>query len=141
MRLVLALCVLCSLAYADDKALAKFKGQVVVAKEAPPTTAGELPKYLEDNWVKDGHYALLGGSPWHMNIVAVLAKDADKATLVFTGTDGKPMEEVEVTVKGRLIVTHVQATKAAGFEAHKIYGVAIKQGDAVLAKADVMLRE
>jgi hypothetical protein len=140
MRLVLALCVLCSIAYADDKALAKFKGQVVVAKEAPPSTAGELPKYLEDNWSKDGHYALLGGSPWHMNIVAVLAKDADKATLVFTDA-GKSMEEVEVTVKGRLVVTHVQATKAAGFEAHKIYGIAIKQGDAVLAKADVMLRE
>lgn len=140
MKVFVVLLALLAVAHADDKALAKFKGQVVVAKDAPPTTAGELPKYLEDNWSKDGHYERIGGAPWDMNIVAVLAKDADKATLVFTDA-GKPMQEVEVAVKGRLVITHVQATKAAGFEPHKVYGIAIKRGDAVLAKADVMLRE
>jgi hypothetical protein len=139
-RVLLVLLALVAVARADDKALAKYKGQLVVAKDAPPTTAGELPKYLEENWSKDGHYDLIGGSPWDMNIVAVLAKDADKATLVFTDA-GKPLQEVEVAVKSKLVVTHVKATKAAGFEPHKIYGIELRRGDAVLAKADVMLRE
>ncbi len=141
MRIVVALLLLCSLAHADDKALAKFRGHVIVAKDAPPPTAGELPKYLEDNWSKDDHYERLGGPPWDMNIVGVLSKDVgtQSVSLVFTDA-GKPLQEVEVSAKGRLVIAHVQATTAAGFEPHKVYGIAIKRGDAVLAKADVVLR-
>jgi hypothetical protein len=142
MRVLLVLLALVAVARADDKALVKFRGQIIVAKDAPPPTAGELPKYLEDNWSKDGHYERLGGAPWEINIVGVLSKDVGNVTVTLVFSDaGKPVNEVEVTAKGRLVIAHVQATKAAGFEPHKVYVLAIKRGDAVLAKSDLMLRD
>lgn len=141
MRVLLVLIALVAVARADDKALVKFRGHIIVAKDAPPPTAGELPKYLEDNWSKDRHYESLGGSPWDMNVVGVLSKDVGSGTVKLVFSDaGKPMHEVEVTAKGRLVMAHVQATTAAGFEPHKAYALAIKRGDAVLAEADVTLR-
>lgn len=141
MKVVVALLLLFGLAYADDKGLAKFYGQIVVTRDAPPSTAGEMPKFLGENVAKDGHYERLGGAPWDMNLIGVLSKDpgGGNATLVFLEGD-KSMQEVEVSVKGRLVIAHVQATKAAGFEPNKPYTLRIKRGDAVLAKAELTLR-
>ena len=142
MRVLLVLLALVAVAHADDKALVKFRGQIIVAKDAPAPTAGELAKYLEDNWSKDGHYERLGGSPWDMNIIGVLSKDVGNVTVKLVFADGsKSLQEVEVAAKGRLVIAHVQATTAAGFEPHKVYALAIKRGDAVLAKADLLLRD
>ncbi len=140
MKLALALLVaFVAVASADD--LKPYYGKIVITKQAPPKTGGELPAYLAENVSKDGTYELIGGSPWDMNLVAVLSKEATGTVTLEFVEGGKPMHTLEVTAKGRLVVAHAQATIAAGFAAHKTYTLRIKLGETVLAKAELFLRE
>lgn len=143
MRLVvavlLALAAVTRGAHADE--WKPYVGKIVITKQAPPKTAGELPEFLAANVSKDGTYELIGGTPWDMNLVAVLPKD-QTGTLTLEFLDGgKSMHELEVGARGKLVVAHAQATTAAGFAAHKSYELRIMAGKTVLAKAELFLRE
>jgi hypothetical protein len=126
---------------ADDQALRAYYGKIVITKTAAPKTAGELPEFLAANASKDGSYELIGGAPWDMNLVAVLAKETSGTVSLEFLDAGKPMHALDVTAKGRLVTVHAQATTAAGFAARKTYSLRIKSGDAVLAKAELTLRD
>lgn len=140
MRLaVVALLALVAVAHADE--WKPYAGKIVIVKEAPPKTAGELPAWLGANVSKDGTYELLGPAPWDMNLVAVLAKDATGTVTLEFSEGGKPMQTLDVTAKGKLVIAHAQATIAAGFAAHKTYAVKIMSGKTTLAQAQLFLRE
>jgi len=128
-----------AVASADD--LKPYYGKIVITKLAPPKTSGEIPAHLAANVSKDGTYELIGGSPWDMNLVAVLSKETTGTVTLEFVEGGKPMQTLEVTAKGRLVMAHAQATVAAGFAAHKTYTLRIKLGENVLAKAELFLRE
>jgi hypothetical protein len=141
--LAAVLVLLASVALADSDPLRAYYGKIVITKIAPPKTSGELPEHLAANVDKDGMYELIGGSPWDMNLVAVLSKDlgaSGAVKLVFMEGD-KPMHELDLTAKRRLVIAHAQATTAAGFAAHKTYELRITSGTTVLAKAELRLRD
>src|SRR5450432_4651442 len=87
MRLALVLVLVAATAYADDKALKPYAGQVVLSPDAPSSNFNELPAFLKANFDKSGHYELV---KWDVNFVGVLAKPADKVTLVVTDPSAKP---------------------------------------------------
>ena len=85
MRLVVALVavvLVLGLARADDAK--KYAGQIVISPDAVPTNRDQLAAFLAANAAVDGHYELIKGPPWDVNLVGFPAKDVDKVTLVFT---------------------------------------------------------
>jgi hypothetical protein len=128
-------------AHADD-AVAKYRGQIVISPDAPPTIAGELPAYLAANATKDHHYALTKGPPWDIHLVGVLARDTSRLTLVFIDkADGRTVDSFEVSAKRQLAIAHVRATTEAGYVAGKRYILKMKVTDVVLASAELELRD
>ena len=126
---------LCSIARADDKAIAKYAGKLVMSDRAPPTSFDELPAYLEANVAKDGRYELI---KWDVNFVGVVSKAADKVTLQ-VGDAKDPLVTMELVPKRLVVVGHFTPTKAAGFEEGKAYAVMLVAGKAVLAKGELVL--
>ena len=127
-------------ARADDKALKPYAGQVVLSPDAPPASFDELPAFLKANAAKGGHYELM---KWDVNFVGVLAKPADKVTLVVAdqAKPGDALVSIDLNVKRLVVIGNFKLTKAAGFEPRKSYVVTLAAGKAVVAKAELVLRE
>lgn len=144
MLVVLALVGLGAPAHAD-RALAPYVGTIVISPDAPPTAASELPAYLAANAVKGGAYDLTKGPPWPMHLVGVLSKDVTRPlTLVFTDKANAklaPLFAIEVPATRRIVIAHTEATVAAGFSTGKTYVVRLMRGKAVLARAELTLRD
>lgn len=144
----------------DD--LAKYAGQVVISRDPVPLSAGDLPKWLAENATNDHHYELI--KTWTINLAAVLTKDPGErqVTLVVVekvdpppkrtkpkdDTKDKPTEvkppepliSIELSAKRKIVAAHATATPAAGFAAGKLYAVQVMLDHAVLASADLTLR-
>lgn len=135
---------LCSTARAGDP-LKPYAGTIVIAIDAPPATAAELPAFLAANAVKSGGYDLIKGPPWPMHLVGVLAKDTSKQITLSFADKGDPrlapLVSIPLSSKGRVVIAHTEATTAAGFAAGKTYVVRLMLDKTVLAKAEVTLRE
>jgi hypothetical protein len=141
---------LCGVAHAErargGKRIVDYAGKVVISPDPPPSAASELPAYLAGNATKDDHYELIGGPPWSMHLVAVLAKEpgAKPVTLVIadpTDPSLPPLVSIELTSKRRIVIAHSEATIAAGFAPDKTYAVRVVIGKAVLARAELRLRD
>jgi hypothetical protein len=132
------------LARADDKALQPYAGQIVISPDPVPASTEQLAAFLKANATKDGHYELIKGPPWDVNLVGVLSKaGTGPVTLVIAdASDPKlaPLLSTELTAKQRLVIAHIAATIAAGFAANKTYVVTLVRGKTVLAKAELTLR-
>ena len=145
MRLVVALVavvLVLGLARADDAK--KYAGQIVISPDAVPTNRDQLAAFLAANAAVDGHYELIKGPPWDVNLVGFPAKDVDKVTLVFTDrADAKlaPIQSTELAPKRHMVIAHTSATIAAGFAPGKTYVVRLMAGPAVLARAELTLRD
>ena len=119
--------------------LKSFAGQIVLSHDAPSSNFNELPAYLKANADRSGHYEMLH---WDVNFVGVLAKPADKVTLVVTDPATKSsLVEIELAASRQVVIGHFKPTKAAGFAADKTYAVALMSGKTVVAKAELLLRE
>lgn len=146
-------------ARADD--FAKYAGQVVISRDPVPGSAGELPKWLAENASNDHHYELI--KTWNINLAAVLTKDPGerqvtlvvvekvdpppKQTKTKDDKDKKaevkppePLISIELSAKRKILAAHATATAAAGFAAGKLYAVQVMLDHAVLASADLTLR-
>jgi len=147
MRLAFILVLVAATAYADDKALKPYAGQVVLSPDAPSSNFNELPAFLKANFDKSGHYELV---KWDVNFVGVLAKPADKVTLVVTDPSAKPdagtteLISIELASARSVVIGHFTPTKAAGFAEGKPYAVTLVSitgsGKVVVAKAELVLR-
>lgn len=127
-------------AFADE--LKAYAGKLVISPDAPPTDSSELPKYLKANLSKDASYPIVKGPPWSMHIVGVLAKDAKSVTLTISEKGAKdPLVSTELAPVRRVVIAHTEATIAAGFANHKTYDVRLVSGKAVLAKAELEIRD
>ncbi len=134
---------LVSTARAGD-ALKPYVGRIVISPEPPPTAASELPAYLAANVVKTSEYDLIKGPPWPMHLVAVLARDAKGLVLVVTDKADKkqtPLISAEAASNQRVVISHTEATIAAGFAAGNPYVVRLMRGKTVLARAELTLRD
>jgi hypothetical protein len=147
MRLALALgfvAVLVGTSAADDKALKPYAGQIVLTPDTPPASFTELPAFLKTAYDKSHHYESL---KWDVNFVGVLAKPADKVTLIVSDPDAKPdagvaeLVTMELATTRQVVIGHFKPTKAAGFAAGKTYAVTLVSGKTTLAKAELVLRE
>jgi hypothetical protein len=147
MRLALALvvvAVVADVAHADDRALKPYAGQIVLTPDTPPASFTELPAFLKTAYDKSHHYESL---KWDVNFVGVLAKPADKVTLIVSDPAAKPdagtgeMVTMELATTRQVVIGHFKPTKAAGFAAGKTYAVTLVSGKATLAKAELVLRE
>jgi hypothetical protein len=151
MRIALALVLVAGIAgvaFGDDRALKPYAGQIVLTPDTPPASLTELPAFLKTAYDKSHHYESL---KWDVNFVGVLAKPADKVTLVVTDPSAKPgtgsgsgaMELVtmELATTRQVVIGHFKPTKAAGFAAGKTYAVTLVSGKTTLAKAELLLRE
>ena len=143
MRLAIALVlvVITGIASADDKTLRPYAGQVVLSPDAPSANFNELPAFLKANFEKSAHYELIR---WDVNFVGVLAKPADKVTLVVSGDDKAELISIELASSRQVVIGHFKPTKAAGFAAGKTYAVALVSlvsGKVTVAKAELTLRE
>jgi hypothetical protein len=141
MRLAFILVLVAATAHADDKALKPYAGQVVLSPDAPSTNFNELPAFLKANFDKSGRYELL---KWDVNFVGVLAKPADKVTLVVTESTKPEAGEliaIELASARSVVIGHFKPTKAAGFAEGKTYAVTLLSGKAVVAKAELVLRQ
>ena len=154
MRLALALILVAGVAgAAPSKELKPYAGQVVLSPDTPPAVFGELPAYLKTNYDKSHHYESL---KWDVNFVGVLAKPADKVTLVVSDPSAKPggsgsgsgsgsavteLVTMELATTHDVVIGHFKPTKAAGFAAGKTYAVTLVSGKTTLAKAELVLRE
>jgi hypothetical protein len=144
MRLALVLVVVLigvGIAHADDKTLKPYAGQVVLAMDAPSGNFNELPAFLKANYDKSTHYEFM---KWEINFVGVLAKPADKVTLIVSDPSAKPPVElisIELASARQVVIGHFKPTKAAGFAAGKTYAVTLVSGKATVAKAELALRE
>jgi hypothetical protein len=136
---LLVITIVASLASADDKAIHAYDGQIVISPDPVPGNLAQLAAFLKANASKDHRYPLIKGPPWDINLVGVLAKDADPLTLVFS-IDGKPLQSIDVKSKQRLVLAHTSATTAAGFAANKTYVVELKSKTVTLARAELELR-
>jgi len=88
MRLALALILVAGVvSAAPSKELKPYAGQVVLSPDTPPTSFSELPGFLKINFDKSHHYESL---KWDVNFVGVLAKPADKVTLIVSDPSAKP---------------------------------------------------
>jgi hypothetical protein len=153
MRLALALILVAGIAgavRADDKALKPYAGQIVLTPDTPPASFTELPAFLKTAYDKSHHYESL---KWDVNFVGVLAKPADKVTLVVSDPSAKPgtgsgsgsaateLVTMELATTRQVVIGHFKPTKAAGFAAGKTYAVTLSSGKTTLAKAELVLRE
>jgi hypothetical protein len=144
MRLALALVVFMiwtGIADADDKTLKLYAGQVVLSPDAPSGNFNELPAFLKANYDKSSHYEFM---KWDINFVGVLAKPADKITLIVSDPSAKPPAElisIELASSRQVVIGHFKPTTAAGFAAGKTYAVTLVSGKATVAKAELALRE
>jgi hypothetical protein len=144
LALVVTLVLVAATAHADDKALKPYAGQVVLSADVPSSNFNELPAFLKANFDKSGHYELL---KWDVNFVGVLAKPADKVTLVVIDPSAKPdagtgeLISIELASTRGVVIGHFKPTKAAGFAEGKPYAVTLVSGKAVVAKAELVLRE
>ena len=134
-----------NVAFADDKRLRAYDGQIIISPDKVPTDADALHTFLQANATKDRRYALIKGPPWDINLVAVLSKEpaAGPVTLVFADAADKkltPLQSIDVSSKNRLVLAHTSATIAAGFAANKTYVVQIIQKTTTLARAELELR-
>jgi hypothetical protein len=130
---------LASVTYADDKLAKQYSGRVVMSPDPPPTVSSELAAYVKANATKDDAYDAIKGSPWVIHFVGFLSADAPKVTIEIA--DGKPLHELEINAKRRLVLGSVKLTTAAGFEANKTYTVRLVAAKKVLAKATLHLRD
>lgn len=132
-------------ASADDKALAKQAGRLVISPDAPPATLGELADYLAANVATDGAYEALKGPPWTVHVVSWLAKPAKEVTIVIADpADPKTLLldiAVTTSAKQKLVATKLHADQATGFQAGKTYVVRMMLGKKQLAKASLRMRE
>lgn len=131
-------------AHADDRALRRYAGKLVISPDAPPPTTSELPAYLAANVTADAHYEVIEGSPWPFHVTAVLAKAAPRVTLVIVDpADRKaaPLLSVDVAATKTLVLARAEATTAAGFVANKTYVVRLVAGTKQVARATLKLRE
>ena len=141
MRLAIVLVLLAGIAHADDKALKPYAGQVVLSPDAPSGNFNELAAFLKANFDKSAHYEFM---KWDINFVGVLAKPAEKVTLVGSDPSAKPAAElisIELASSRQVVIGHFKPTKAAGFAAGKTYAVTLVSGKATVAKAELALRE
>jgi len=141
MRLAIVLVLLAGIAHADDKALKPYAGQVVLSPDAPSGNFNELAAFLKANFDKSAHYEFL---KWDINFVGVLAKPAEKVTLVVSDPSANPAAElisIELASSRQVVIGHFKPTKAAGFAAGKTYAVTLVSGKATVAKAELALRE
>ncbi|HET9991310.1 MAG TPA: hypothetical protein VFQ65_22420 [Kofleriaceae bacterium] len=147
MRLALALvvvAVVAGTARADDKTLKPYAGQVVLTPDTPPASFNELPAFLKIAYDKSHHYESL---KWDVHFVGVLAKPADKVTLIVSDPTAKPdagtteLVTMELATTRQVVIGHFKPTKAAGFAAGKTYAVTLVSGKTTLAKAELVLRE
>lgn len=137
MRLVIVLVVLAGIAHADDKALKPYAGQVVLSPDVPSGNFNELPAFLKANYDKSSHYEFI---KWDVNFVGVLAKPAEKVTLVVSD-EKTELVSIELATSRQVVIGHFKPTKAAGFAAGKTYAVTLVSGKATVAKAELALRE
>lgn len=139
MRLALVVMLVGTLAYADDnnKALKPYAGHVVLVHDTPPATMAELPAFLKTAFDKSDHYEFI---KWDIDFVGVLAKPADKVTLVVL--DGKTqLASLDLATARNVVIGHFTPTKAAGFVVGKPYAVTLVSGKTTLAKAELLLRD
>src|SRR5262252_841096 len=142
MRIAVLLALLVTVARADDR-LRQYDGQIVISPDPIPTVADDLPGFLKAQATKDGHYELIKGPPWKINLIGFLAKDPGSAQvkLVFTEKGAKTaMHSLDVSSKRKIVVAATTATTEAAFEANKTYDVQLVAGKDVLAKAELLLR-
>jgi hypothetical protein len=142
---VLVLGALGGTARADAKLVRKYAGQIVISPDPVPTDAAELARFVEINVTKDGRYALLG-PPWEINLVGFLAKDPGTDAVVLELADladpkAPPLVSIEVSAKRRIVIAKAVATTAAGFVLGSTYQVRLRRGRAVLARAELTLRD
>ncbi|MEO8841041.1 MAG: hypothetical protein ABI591_22605 [Kofleriaceae bacterium] len=138
LALVLVLVVLAGIAHADDKTLKPYAGQVVLSPDPPSANFNELPAFLKANYDKSAHYEFI---KWDVNFVGVLAKPADKVTLVVSDDHKTELISIELAASRQVVIGHFKPTKAAGFAAGKTYAVTLVSGKATVAKAELTLRE
>jgi hypothetical protein len=137
---------LAGVAHADPAKLVKqYSGRIIVSPDPAPSIGSELADYVKANAVAPDHYDLVKGPPWEVHLIGFLAKDPGVATvqLVFrdaANAKAEPVVSVDVPAKNRLVISTMQATIAAGFEANKTYAVRLMAGKTVLAKAELTLR-
>jgi len=143
MRLALALILVAGVvSAAPSKELKPYAGQVVLSPDTPPTSFSELPGFLKINFDKSHHYESL---KWDVNFVGVLAKPADKVTLIVSDPTAKPdaseLVTMELSTTRDVVIGHFKPTTAAGFAPGKTYAVTLTSGKTTLAKAELVLRE
>lgn len=141
LAIVLVVVVLAGIAHADDKTLKPYVGQVVLSPDTPSANFNELPAFLKANFDKSAHYEFM---KWDVNFVGVLAKPAEKVTLVVSDPSAKPATElisIELASSRQVVIGHFKPTKAAGFAAGKTYAVTLVSGKATVAKAELALRD
>ena len=127
---------------APSKELKPYAGQLVLSPDTPPASFTELPAFLKINFDKSHHYESL---KWDVNFVGVLAKPADKVTLIVSDPTAKPdasqFVTMELSTTRDVVIGHFKPTKAAGFASGKTYAVTLTSGKTTLAKAELLLRE
>lgn len=144
--LVCLLLIVAPFARADDKRFRTYAGKIVISPDPLPNTSDELLRYLDANLSRDGRYELIDGPPWPMNLIGVLSKDPGSrpVTLVFidiaADKNAAPLQSIEVSTRGRMVVATTSATTAAGFEADKTYIVQLVADGKPLARAELSLR-
>jgi hypothetical protein len=141
LTIVLVVVILAGIAHADDKTLKPYAGQVVLSPDAPSANFNELPAFLKANYDKSSHYEFM---KWDINFVGVLAKPADKVTLIVSDPSAKPataLISIELASSRQVVIGHFKPTTAAGFAAGKTYAVTLVSGKATVAKAELALRE
>jgi len=141
-RIAVLLALLVTVARADDR-LRQYDGQIVISPDPIPTVADDLPGFLKAQAAKDGHYELIKGPPWKINLIGFLSKDpgTTPVRLELAEKGAKTaMHSLDVRAKGKIVVASTTATTQAGFEANKTYVLQLVAGGAVLAKAELLLR-
>src|SRR3954471_5732905 len=124
MRLALALILVAGVAAAapaDDHALKPYAGQIVLTPDTPPASFTELPAFLKIAYDKSHHYESL---KWDVNFVGVLAKPADKVTLIVSDPSAKPaagsgsgsaapaeLVTMELATTRQVVIGHFKPTK------------------------------
>jgi hypothetical protein len=85
---------------------------------------------------------------WDLNFVGVLAKPADKVTLLVSAPADKkadaipaPLISIELTPTHGVVIGHFKPTKAAGFAIDNVYAVTLVSGAKVVGKAELVFRE
>lgn len=134
----LVLVVVAGIAHADDKTLKPYAGQVVLSPDVPSGNFNELPAFLKANYDKSARYEFM---KWDVNFVGVLAKPAQKVTLVVSDDKNTELVSIELATSRQVVIGHFKPTKAAGFAAGKTYAVTLVSGKATVAKAELALRE